>query len=86
MGVPKKIWSFKACRIYTHLSEGPSYFDLMTQPYRKFAAVHACCSSRMIDHVCLQEVTEVVFEEIDPVCLREVTFHPSFFMPAVLQG
>ena len=39
MGVPKKFWSFKACRIYTHLSKGPSYFDLMTQPYGKFAAV-----------------------------------------------
>ena len=39
MGVPKKIWSFQDCRIYTHFSEGPSYFHLMTQPYRKFAVV-----------------------------------------------
>ena len=38
-GVPKKFWSFQDCRNYIHLSEGPSYFDLMTQPYRKFAAV-----------------------------------------------
>ena len=39
MGGTKKIWSFEGCRIYHHLSVGPFYFDLMTQPYRKFAAV-----------------------------------------------
>ena len=38
-GVPKKFCSFQACRNYHHLSVGSSYFDLMTLPYRKFAAV-----------------------------------------------
>ena len=38
-GVPKKFWLYQYCGKYNHFSEGLSYFDLMTQPYRKFADV-----------------------------------------------
>ena len=40
--------SFQACRIYHHLSVGSSYFDLMTLPYWKIAAVSWICSGKTI--------------------------------------
>ena len=60
------------CRIYTHLCKGQNYFDLMTLPYRKFAAVMYFV--KLIILICRSEMLGVSADNLTKVTIMVCVF------------